>query len=55
MSIIARLSTPFHGQVARLRPRLKAALVDAGLRLMASPRTGPLTTRLVQAVVTVVL
>jgi hypothetical protein len=52
MSIISWLATPFQRYVARLRPRLKAALVDAGLRLMGRPSTGRLTTKVVQSVVT---
>jgi hypothetical protein len=40
---------------AGIRRRLKAALVEVGLRLMGSPSTGPLVTRLVQQVVTTIV
>jgi hypothetical protein len=52
LSILSRPPKWFHRQCARVQPRLKAALVDAGLRLMGRPRAGRLTTKVVQSVVT---
>jgi hypothetical protein len=51
MSMVARLWNQRHRVIAGVRPLLKAALIDVGLRLMCSPRTGPRLTRVVQRVV----
>jgi hypothetical protein len=51
MSMVARLWNQRHRVIAGVRPLLKAALIDVGLRLMGSPRTGPRLTRVVQRVV----
>jgi hypothetical protein len=52
MPMVAQASHWRHRAFTDLRPLLKGALVDAGLRLMASPRTGRLATQLVRRVVT---
>jgi hypothetical protein len=51
-SIIARRAAGLQEKGPRLKPVLKAVLVHAGLRLMASPRTGLLAMQLAQRVVT---
>jgi hypothetical protein len=52
MSIISQLWNQRYHIIAGVRPLLKAVLVEVGLRLMGSPRTGPLVTQLVQHGVT---
>jgi len=52
MSIVSQLWNQRYRIVAGIRPLLKAVLVEVGLRLMGSPRTGPLVTWLVQQMVT---
>ena len=52
MSIVSQLWDQRQRVIAGVRPLLKAVLVDVGLRLTGSARTGPLVTRLVQHMVT---
>jgi hypothetical protein len=50
--MVAQLWKQYHCIINGVRPLLKAALVEVGPRLMASPRTGPLLTWVVQQSVT---
>jgi hypothetical protein len=52
IDIIPRWAKRRQEQGARLKPLMKAVLVHASLRLMASRRTGRLATQLVRRVVT---
>jgi hypothetical protein len=52
MSMVAQFWSQCHRVITGVRPLLKAALIDVGLRLMDSPRTGPLVMWVVQQLVT---
>jgi hypothetical protein len=55
MSILSWPWPRLQRKCARVRPRLKAALVDIGLRLMSGSRSGPVLTGCVQRVFTLLV
>jgi hypothetical protein len=55
MSTVSQASNQRQHRFAGVRPLLKAALVDVGLRMIGSPHTGCRLTRCVQRVVTAIV